>query len=192
MAADKRRQQVVLAVLLGALSLVLASRFWPVISTPAIAPRPGRAAPPGAAAKRGAPTTPEVVDVQVGRLDVPAPDPGLTGRNPFRFRPKAPPPPPPPTGPGNAGAGADSGAVTDPSAPPPPPPPPPITLKFIGTVDGVRGGKVAVLSDGKYVYYGREGDIIEGRYRVVKIGEESVQMEYLDGRGRQTIRLSGA
>ena len=53
-------------------------------------------------------------------------------------------------------------------------------------------GKVAVLSDGKFVYYGREGDIIEGRYRVVRIGEESVQMEYVDGRGRQTIRLSGA
>ena len=25
-----------------------------------------------------------------------------------------------------------------------------------------------------------------------RIGEESVQMEYLDGRGRQTIRLSGS
>jgi hypothetical protein len=77
--------------------------------------------------------------------------------------------------------------------PPPPPPPPPIALKFIGIVSGEQStGKVAVLSDGKFVYYGREGDIIEGRYRVVRIGEESIQMEYLDGRGRQTIRLTGA
>ena len=38
---------------------------------------------------------------------------------------------------------------------------------------------------------GREGDIIDGRYRLVRIGVESVVMEYLDGRGRTTIRLSG-
>jgi hypothetical protein len=57
---------------------------------------------------------------------------------------------------------------------------------------GGLGGTIAVLSDGKFVYYGREGDIIEGRYRVVKIGEESIQVEHLDGRGRQTIRLTGA
>jgi hypothetical protein len=74
-----------------------------------------------------------------------------------------------------------------------PPPPQPITLKFIGTVT-VPGetGRVAVLSDGKFVYHGREGDIIDGRYRLVLIGEESVQLEYVDGRGRQTIRLTGA
>ena len=33
--------------------------------------------------------------------------------------------------------------------------------------------------------------MIEGRYRIVQIGEESMQIEHLDGRGRQTIRLSG-
>ena len=36
-----------------------------------------------------------------------------------------------------------------------------------------------------------EGDIIAGQYRLVKIGVESVVMEYVDGRGRTTIRLSG-
>jgi hypothetical protein len=53
-------------------------------------------------------------------------------------------------------------------------------------------GRVAVLSDGRSVYHGREGEVIEGRYRIVRIGEESIQMEHLDGRGRQTIRLSGS
>ena len=38
---------------------------------------------------------------------------------------------------------------------------------------------------------GREGEIIDGRYRLVRIGVESVVMEYVDGRGRTTIRLSG-
>jgi hypothetical protein len=51
---------------------------------------------------------------------------------------------------------------------------------------------VAVLSDGRFVYHGREGDIIDGRYRLVSVSPSSVQMEYLDGRGRQTLRLSGS
>jgi hypothetical protein len=81
---------------------------------------------------------------------------------------------------------------SDPSLPPPPPPPPPIPYRFIGIVAGAEGiGRIAVLSDGKVVVHGREGDIIEGRFKLMKIGEESVQMEYIDGRGRQTIRLSG-
>ena len=37
----------------------------------------------------------------------------------------------------------------------------------------------------------KEGDIIEGRYRVLRIGTDSADLIYVDGRGRQTIRLSG-
>jgi hypothetical protein len=48
------------------------------------------------------------------------------------------------------------------------------------------------LSDGKArVTQGKEGDIIDGQYRLVKIGAESVEMTYVDGRGRQVIRLTG-
>ena len=50
-----------------------------------------------------------------------------------------------------------------------------------------------MLSDGRGApLYGNEGDIIEGRYRILRIGVESIEMAYLDGRGRQTIRLSGS
>ena len=80
-----------------------------------------------------------------------------------------------------------------PSAPAGPPPLPPIAMRFIGLVeeqDHVR--KIAILTDGRGIYQGREGDIIEGRYRIVRIGVESVELAYLDGRGRQTIRLSGS
>jgi hypothetical protein len=50
----------------------------------------------------------------------------------------------------------------------------------------------AILSDGRgNVFYGKEGDIIEGRYRVLRVGADTVELSYLDGRGRQTIRLSG-
>jgi hypothetical protein len=82
-----------------------------------------------------------------------------------------------------------------PVTPPPPigvPPPPPITLKFIGFMEGVPDkGKVAAFSDCRSTMSGREGDIIDGRYRLVRIGVESVVLEYVDGRGRTTIRMSG-
>jgi len=31
-----------------------------------------------------------------------------------------------------------------------------------------------------------------GQYRILRISAESIEMAYLDGRGRQTIRLSGS
>ena len=80
-----------------------------------------------------------------------------------------------------------------PTGPPPPPPPPPIPYKFIGLVESGPTKRLAVLSDGRGLpVYGREGDIIEGRFRIVRIGAESIEMEHIDGRGRQTIRLSGS
>jgi len=80
-----------------------------------------------------------------------------------------------------------------PQAPTGPPPPPPIPLRYIGYLD--QSGevpRVAVLSDGRgNVFNGKEGDVIEGRYRVLRIGNDSADLIYVDGRGRQTIRLSG-
>ena len=74
-----------------------------------------------------------------------------------------------------------------------PPAPPAIPLRFIGLLDApTQAGRVAVLSDGRgNVFHGKEGDIIEGRYVMVRVGPSAVDLSYLDGRGRQTIRLSG-
>jgi hypothetical protein len=74
-----------------------------------------------------------------------------------------------------------------------PPPPPPIPLRYIGYLDQAgEVPRVAVLSDGRgNVFNGKEGDVIEGRYRVLRIGNDSADLIYVDGRGRQTIRLSG-
>ncbi|MBL8144036.1 MAG: hypothetical protein JNM38_23175 [Acidobacteria bacterium] len=204
---DSKRRQ---AVLLGALGIVLVAvvvwQFGPGTSAPAARPRATsaqrQAAAQSATAARGRGTAgaeavlaPGALDVQLARLDAVAPEPAEATRDPFRFRPAAPPPPPPSPGgrPGNGGMTAPPVVVpVEPAGPPVPPPPPPISYKFIGTLTQGDTGRIAVLSDGKFVYHGREGDIIEGRYRVVKIGEESIQMEYVDGRGRQTIRLSGS
>jgi hypothetical protein len=80
-----------------------------------------------------------------------------------------------------------------PQAPTGPPPLPPIPLRYIGYLDQAgEVPRVAVLSDGRgNVFNGKEGDVIEGRYRVLRIGNDSADLIYVDGRGRQTIRLSG-
>ena len=128
--------------------------------------------------------------VKLEALKMPRPDPVEGDRNPFRFRARpAPSPRPAPTG----------GRATGPGSTSPPPvvaPPgatgPPIALKFIGIVDAPKqGGKLAVLSDGRSVLYGHEGEVIDGRFKILRIGVESIELSSVDGRGRQTIRLTG-
>ena len=68
---------------------------------------------------------------------------------------------------------------------------PRLPLTFIGFVEspGIEG-RVVVLTDGETVFHGRVGDVIDGRYRIVGLGTESVDVERIDGRGQQTLRLS--
>jgi hypothetical protein len=134
--------------------------------------------------------TAPVVDVQLELLQRAPAAAGEPERNPFRFQPKAPPPPPPRPA---AAVRPPAPAVVGPPVPQGPPPPPPIPLRFIGLVDApAQGGRVAILSDGRgNVFYGKEGDIIEGRYRLLRVGPDAADLSYTDGRGRQTIRLSG-
>jgi hypothetical protein len=153
-----------------------------------VAQRPDRARATGQQTRRG-----EVPlnDVKLealrrapGTLDEP-------GRNPFRFEARSTPAPkaavPPRT------ASSVPARITSPAPPTGPAGPPPIPLKFIGLVEAPsQAGRVAMLSDGRgNVFYGKEGDTIEGRYRMVKIDRELIELSYVDGRGRQTIRLSG-
>jgi hypothetical protein len=181
------RRLVTLWALILTLAVVLAWQFWPDAgaSTPPAARGRATAAPPATA------PDPQVLALDLEQLETAGPEPPDTGRDPFRFRPAAAPPPP--TAPAATQPPGVTTPVGPPGEPPPAPPPPPITLKFIGLLtEGASLGKVAVLTDGRFVFHGREGDIIEGRYRVVRIGDESIQLEYADGRGRQTIRLSGS
>src|SRR5262249_54700426 len=120
-------------------------------------------------------------------LEEERPKPGGASRNLFRFKPKAPPPVVAPP------RAAESEAGT--AGPPPPPQPPPIPLKFIGivVVEGEMRPKIAVLRDASgNVFQGTEGSEIEGRYRILRIGAESIEMAYLNGSGRRTIRLTGS
>ncbi len=91
--------------------------------------------------------------------------------------------------PGSRGA-AGAAAAGPQCAAAAPPPPPPIALKLLAIVQG-SGKPVAALTDGRDVFYGREGDIIEGRYRIVKINVESIDIAYVDGRGQRRLGLTG-
>ncbi len=66
-------------------------------------------------------------------------------------------------------------------------------VKFLGFAEAVAGsaGKVVSLKVGDEVVMAREGDLVDGRYRLVTIGLESIEMTYADGQGRTTIRLTG-
>ena len=188
MAANRKKQ-----ILLSGVALGLAFAMYRGWAATSVGPLPASKITTTATARSNEQATPDAgtaPDVHLERLEAERPKPGEASRNLFRFKPKPPPPPPPAPPPV---------AVVQPPPPPPPlptgpPPPPAITLKFIGLIGPTpQVPKIAVLSDGKGLpVYGKEGDIILGQFRLIRIGAESVELSYLDGRGRQTIRLSGS
>lgn len=172
-----RRLKFLLAVLGVALAAAAYWR-WPTTTDPGRASSNPKAKAGGKASASGAP------DVHLEDLAAARVEPGGVERNLFRFKPKPAPPPRPPN--------PVVTAPVVPSGPPPPPPLPPIALKFIGVIESESSPRMVILSDGRGApLYGKEGDTVLGQYRIVRIGAESVEMSYLDGRGRQTIRLSG-
>jgi hypothetical protein len=176
------RSLVVLGALGVALTVVVMARR---ADSPAT--NPGRANGRSATTTAAAKETP-VADLRLDRLKTDPSELGPSTRNPFQFKPKAAPPPASPT---QASASRAPIVVAPPPVPQGPPPPPPIALKYIGVLETAQG-RVAIFRDnGGDIVNGREGDIIDGRYRLLKIGVESADLAYVDGRGRQTIRLSG-
>jgi len=186
--ATERSRQLVLAGLVVILLVVLV-KMWPGTSAapPPASNRPGSTV--AARAQGGAAAAPAAPTVHLQTLNDERPKPESAERNLFRFKTKpAPAPPPAPV----VTRPPPQAAAAAPSGPPPPPPLAPITLKFIGVL-GPESAKIAILSDGQNPpFLGKEGAIIEGRYRILKIGVESVEVAYADGRGRQTIRLTGS
>lgn len=185
--AGNRRLLALGGTLIAAIIAVIVMR--PGNDAPRVAQRPRPAANSrNAVAVDEAPPS----DVKLKSLAQERAEPSGQGRDPFRFKPKPAPPPsmpvvtaPRPPAPTDAQGPVFSGA------PPGPPPPPAISLKFIGLVQKADGTRIAVLTDGKRPFSGRENEEIEGRYKILKIGNESLEIAYIDGRGRTTLRLSG-
>lgn len=188
-ASSRPRPWLLVLLAVAIVAYVLTQMFSGGAAAPSV-PTTARPAP-GVAGKKPQRVDPEDLKVRLDALELETVGEVGAERNPFRFQPKAPPPMPsePPA----------AFAPPAPVGPVTPPGPPPIgnTIKFIGIVET---GKVRI---GAFSYYdeasrqctatfpGREGEIIEGRYRIVRIGVESAVLEYLDGTGRTTLPLNG-
>lgn len=180
------RPRTSLLVLLGVVvAAFVAVRVWPDFSSGGPAAPSNQARQTRAAHNGDAPLDPSELHVRLEVLEARRPEPGAAERDPFRFKPA--PPPPPPSGP----AGGFE-APRQPAGPPPPPPTPPIPLRLMGFIELPSGLRLANLSDCKGTTWSvREGESVDGQYRVVKIGLESIVIEYINGKGRQVMAVNG-
>jgi hypothetical protein len=86
--------------------------------------------------------------------------------------------------------------VEDPRKPAPvpvditPPAPPPINIKFFGFANKPGEPKKIFLSQGEDIFVAREGEIVNRRYRVLKINSTSVDIEDVLSNNRQSIPLT--
>jgi hypothetical protein len=177
------------ALLLGlglTVLLALGIWFWPANSAGPVGGLSSAARPAQPGGQDDA-IDPATLDVRLEALEARHGVAQDGDRNPFRFQPRPSPAAPLP-------APLDIRPVPQqhvPETPTGPAQPPPIPMKFIGIIEPKPGDRVAVFSDCRVTPHAREGDVVLGQYRLVRIGVESVVMEYVDGRGRTTIRLQG-
>jgi hypothetical protein len=103
------------------------------------------------------------------------------------------PPPAGATSPGAAGAATAGGAPGEAvAAGPVTPSLPPLNLRYIGSVESKAGVKVAVLlTDRKEVLTGQAGQVVANRYRIARIGLESVDLEDVGSGQSRRIPLKG-
>jgi len=132
--------------------------------------------------KNKGPVTPQ--KLRLAEMET-VPDEPQAGRNLFQFgmRPLPPPPPAPPP--------PVITPTPTPTGPPPPPPIPPVPL-WLTTVFVIDGTSRAYLRDeAHHTFEGVEGDVIDGRYRLVKVGANSVVLTYINGTGQVTKYIGG-
>jgi hypothetical protein len=116
-------------------------------------------------------------------------------RDIFRYGVAAPPPAPvgpiPKVNPIKPGTPQIAGNQPPPNmGPPPTPPPPPIPFKYYG-FSLVRGDarKRAFFLDGEDIIVTWEGDMIKNRYKVVRVGVNSVEVEDTQFKNKQSLPL---
>jgi hypothetical protein len=73
---------------------------------------------------------------------------------------------------------------------PPAQAPPPILLKFFGFTNEPGAAKKVFLSQGEDVFIAGEGEIVDRRYRVLRISPSAVEMEDVLNNNRQSIPLT--
>lgn len=190
---ENRKQLIALAVLGGIAVLTLGYNFWP--SSPTVAPV--------ATHSGSGPAKPQMRRTSSGKL-VPVLEPRLdptldlnrlsqtedikyagNGRNIFVAgsvavikieKPKR-----------NGGAMGEQSASA--RQLPAVPPPPPITLKFFGFANRPGETKKVFLSQNEDIFIAAEGDIVDRRYRVLRISPTTVDVEDVLNNNRQSLPL---
>lgn len=77
------------------------------------------------------------------------------------------------------------------AGPPPPPTPPPIPLKYYGyAAQRADGHKRAFFLEGDDIFVAGEGELVKRRYKVVRIGVNSVVVEDTQFNNTQTLPLA--
>lgn len=179
MTPERKRVAVLLVILVA----VAAISFWPS-SAPTPASPARIAASRQAAAARTPQYSPETMPTLVPALAAGSRQPGVQ-RNIFAFPTPTPPPtptplPPTPTPFPRQGDPRFIGPV--PSPPPPtatPIVPPPIPYKIVGTF-GPPGKPIVALEDGTRLINAREGDVLDGRFILRKVNQESVDFAFVN------------
>jgi hypothetical protein len=152
------------------------------------------ASPAGMPAIRGVrsePLPPPIPRIELSRLQAERADAGAGKRDLFRF--------------GSASRSEDEDEAPEvvPERTPPPAPVydpaavaaaslPQLNLKYLGSVENRSGIKVAVLlTDRKEVLTGQAGETVANRYRIARIGLESVDLEDVASGQSRRIPLRG-
>jgi hypothetical protein len=173
----KPREKRLLMLCAAVVAVALLSVWWLRHRRPALA---------SAARAASEPAPQPVPRIDLERLPRERPQLDVGGRDIFAFGPPPTlPPTPRPVGP--------PPTLVDPMASAATPPPaaarlPPLNLKYIGSVENGQGLRVAVLvTDKNELLTGQAGEVLANRYKIAKIGLESVDLEEV-GTG-QTRRI---
>jgi hypothetical protein len=124
--------------------------------------------------------------IDFARIANPPPAPGLGFRDLFDFA--APPPTPTPEPPPRS----EEEELPPPITVPTPTPLPPLNIKYIGAVERRGGVKVAMfITEKGEVLTGQASEMIANRFRIVKIGLESVDIQEVGSEQVRRIPLKG-
>jgi hypothetical protein len=190
---DENRNKLIAAAVLGVIALVLVGRMlFPSTPSepeatgvvPAVAPQPARPAGKGRAQAHRPAGPPHSIDPSLRYDWLKASEDTKyegTGRNIFLAQAEIPQP--------VANAQTDAEKEKE-KGPPPPPPPPPINLKFYGFASKPGEPKKVFLSQGEDIFIASEGQIVDRRYKVLRISPVSVEIEDVLSNNRQMIPLT--
>ena len=172
----KQRPRWIVFAAAGAVILLAAYGLMP-----ADAPGPATPVRAGERSRPGPAESPLPV-IDFARIANPPPAPGLGARDLFDF--ETPPPIPSPL---PSPERYDPPPITVPT----PTPLPPLNIRYIGAVER-RGAKVAMLmTERGEVLTGQAGAMVGNRFRIVKIGLESIDIQEVGSDHVRRIPLKG-